>query len=162
MPADARSRLGLSHGDAVLAHARLAGGWAVASRRALHLVADDETTPDAATPWCDVNRGSFDPATHTLTVWWVSGAHRALVLPDDAPARQFARTFRDCVQQSVVYAVPVMTPGGQAQVALRRAADGTLFTQTLGDVGIDFADPDVASALAKAETGLRDAAGLPV
>jgi hypothetical protein len=160
-PAALTSRLDLPRADAVLDAVRLAdGGWAVASRRALHLLADDEAAPDAATPWCDVDRGSMDPTTNTLTVWWVSGARRALVLPDDAAS--FARTFRDRVQQSVVHAVTVAVPGGgEARVALRRDPDGGLFTQTLGDARVDPSDPRVAAALAKAEAAVREAAGLP-
>ena len=163
-PAAVVARLDLPHGDAVLAGVALAGGgWALASRRAFHLLADDETASDAVTAWCDVDRGVLDPATRTLTVWWVSGARRALTLPDDADAQQFARTFRDCVQQSVVHAVTVTLPGGaHAQVALRRDPQGELFTQTLGSSDeVDVADPAVAAALAKAEAAVREAAGLP-
>jgi hypothetical protein len=163
LPHDVTARLEVARGDTVLAGVRLdGGGWAVASLRALHLLADDEAAPDAATPWCDVDRGSLDPATRTLTVWWVSGARRALVLPDDADAQRFARTFRDRVQQSVVHAVTVTLPGGgQAQVALRRGPDGQLFTQTLGDAAVDPTDPGVVAVLARAEAAVRDAAGLP-
>ena len=161
-PAGVISRIDLPHGDVVLAGVPLAdGGWALASRRALHLLASDETAPDAATPWCDVDRGSLDPAARTLTVWWVSGARRALALPDDADALRFSREFRDRVQQSVVHAVTVTLPGGgHAQVALRRDPDGALFTQTLGDDAVDPDDPAVAAALARAEAAVREAAGL--
>ena len=162
-PAGVLSRLDLPHGDAVLAGVALAtGGWAVASRHGLHLLADDEAAVDAVTPWCDIDRGALDPATRTLTVWGVSGAQRVLVLPDDPDAERFARTFRDRVQQSVVHAVTVTLPGGgRAQVALRRDPEGALFTQTLGDGAVDATDPEVAAALAKAEAAVREAAGLP-
>jgi hypothetical protein len=163
LPADVTSRLDLPRGDHVLAGVHLdGGGWAIATLRAFHLLAEDAVAPEAATPWCDVDRGSLDPATRTLTVWWVSGARRAVTLPDDADGRRFARTFRDRVQQSVVQAVTVSLPGGgQAQVALRRGPDGQLFTQTLGTAAVDPTDPEVAAALAKAEATVRDAAGLP-
>ena len=163
LPATVTARLDLARGDAVLAGVELdGGGWAVASVRALHLLGHDEQAGEAATPWCDIDRGSLDPATRTLTVWWVSGARRALVLPDDDAAQRFARAFRDRVQQSVVHAVTVALPGGaQAQVALRRGPDGQLFTQTLGGTAVDVTDPEVAAALAKAEAAVRDAAGLP-
>ncbi len=161
-PADVLSRLDLPRGDAVLAGVPLTdGGWAVASRRALHLLPSDESADDALTPWCDIDRGSVDPASGTLTVWWVSGARRALALPDDADGLRFTREFRDRVQQSVVHAVTVTLPGGgQARVALRRDPDGALFTQTLGDATVDLAVPAVAAALARAEAGVREAAGL--
>lgn len=156
------SRLDLPHGDTVLAGVALeGGGWALASRRGFHLLAD-ETAPDAVTAWCDVDRGVLDPATRTLTVWWVTGARREVVLPDDADAQRFARTFRDCVQRSVVHAVTVTLPGGgHAQVALRRDPEGVLFTQTLGDGAVDVTDREVAAVLAKAESAVREAAGLP-
>ena len=163
LPSDVTTRLDLPHGDSVLAGVHLdGGGWAVATLRAFHLLAEDAAVPEAATPWCDIDRGSLDPASRTLTVWWVSGTRRAVTLTDDAAARRFARTFRDRVQQSVVHAVTVTLPGGgQAQVALRRGPDGRLFTQTLDTAAVDPTDPEVASALAKAESAVRDAAGLP-
>ena len=162
-PADVCARLDLGRGDSAIDGVHLTGGgWAVASLRAFHLLADDEGAPDAATPWCDIDRGSLDPAARTLTVWWVSGTRRTLSLPDDADGQHFSRTFRDRVQQSVVHAVTVELPGGgQAQVALRRDADGGLFTQTLGNAAVDPADPEVAAALARAEAAVREAAGLP-
>lgn len=162
-PADVASRLYLPHGDSVLAAVHLeTGGWAIASLRAFHLLADDDAAPDTATAWCDIDRGSMDPQTRTLTVWWVSGARRALRLPEDVDAQRFARVFRDRVQQSVVQAITVTLPGGgEAQVALRRAPDGRLFTQTLGNSAVDPSDPEVAAALARAEAAVRDAAGLP-
>lgn len=157
------SRLDLSRGDAVLAGVHLVtDGWAIASRRAFHLLPEDETAADAATPWCDVDRGSLDSASRTLTVWWVSGVQRQIVLPDDPDSLVFSRAFRDRVQQSVVHAVTVALPGGgEARVALRRDPDGVLFTQTLGDASVDLAAPGVAVALAKAEAAVREAAGLP-
>jgi len=160
-PAPVLDRLDLAGGDgALVSVALVGGGWAVASRHALHLVPPDEAAPVAATPWCDVDRGSLDPTTRILTVWWVSGARREMVLPEDADAQAFARTFRDRVQQSVVHALNVALPGGgQARVALRRDVDGSLFTQTLGSVA-DADDPAVAAALAKAEAAVREAAGL--
>jgi hypothetical protein len=162
-PPDIRLRLHLAPGDAVLAGVRLpGGGWAVASRRAFHLVSDDEAVAPVETPWCDVDRGVLDPATRTLTVWWVSGVHRELVLPEDRDAQAFARTFRDRVQQSVVHAVTVALPGGgTARVALRRDPDGGLFTQTLDDGSADLSDPAVVAALGRAEAAVREAAGLP-
>jgi hypothetical protein len=162
-PAAVVARLDLRRSDAALAAVALTGGgWALASRRAFHLLAGDEPAPDAATAWCDIDRGTLDPATRTLTIGWVSGARRTLALPDDADAQRFAQTFRDCVQRSVVHAVTVTLPGGaHAQVALRRDPDGALFTQTLGDASVDVTDPAVAAALATAEAAVREAAGLP-
>lgn len=161
-PADVLSRLSLAHGDALLNAVQLVGGgWAVATTRGLHLVGHDEAAAPVATPWCDIDRASLDPASRTLTVWWVSGAQRALVLPEDADAQAFARTFRERVQQSVIHAVTVTLPGGaQARVALRRDPDGALFTQTLGDAGVDPTDPEVSAALRRAEASVREAAGL--
>ncbi len=155
------ANLDLPAGDRVLAGVQLTGGgWAVASTRGLHLAHDDGTSP-ATTPWCDVDRGSLDPESRTLTVWWVSGARRDLVLPDDADGQAFARVFRDRVQQSVVHAVTVPLPGGgTARVALRRGPDGALFTQAVGDGSADLSDPEVAAALLRAESQVREAAGL--
>ncbi len=160
-PLSVVGNLDLPPGDHVLAGVHLADGdWAVASAQALHLLHDDGTAP-ATTPWCDVDRGSLDPTSRTLTVWWVSGARRGLTLPEDADAQAFARVFRDRVQQSVVHAVTVPLPGGgTARVALRRGPDGSLFTQSVGDGSTDLSDPQVVAALVKAEAAVREAAGL--
>jgi len=153
--------LGLLRGDAVLAGVDLgAAGWAVASRAGLHLLADDA---GRSTPWCDVDHGTLDPATRTLTVWWVTGARADLVLPENRDAQAFARVFRERVDQSVVHSAAVRLPAGagSARVAVRRDAHGGLFTQVLADGVVDLDDQRVRTAVDEAEAQARDATGLP-
>ncbi|AEI11798.1 hypothetical protein Celgi_1279 [Cellulomonas gilvus ATCC 13127] len=155
-----RRRLDLRRGDRVLVATTLADGRrAVATRLALHVLSDAST---ARTPWADVDRGSLDATTRTLTVRWVWGASDAFVFTSDRGSVAFTQTFRERVQSSVVHAASVPLPaGGQARVALRRDEDGELFTQVVADDGVDLADPAVTAAVDRAESAVRSAAGLP-
>ena len=156
---DDRRRVDLRRGDRVLVAATLVDGRrVVASRLALHVLNDEAV---ARTPWADVDRGSLDPTTRTLTVRWVWGESDRFTFDDDRASARFAQTFRERVQSSVVHATTVDLPaGGQARVALRRDEDGELFTQVVADEDVDLADPDVASAVDRAEEALRASAGL--
>lgn len=162
LPTDVRNRLALAHGDRVLtAAARDGGGWAVASREALHLVTGDGA--DAAVephPWADVDRGSFDPDTSSFTIHWVTGTSDVLRLAPPVP-RAFAQTFRERVQSSVVHVETVRVPGaGPVRVALRRGGGGALFTQVIGTARVRLDDPEVARVVDEAERRVRSAAGL--
>ncbi len=170
LPDAVRRRLDLVHGDTVLAAAPLdpapgADGtdrWAVVTRRALHLVGADPDADVARVPWSDVDRGTLDAESRTLTVHWASGATTDLALADDPGARDLAQTFRERVQQSVVHVEHVSLPGGgRVRVALRRDEEGGLFTQTIGDGRVDLHDPAAARAVAEAEARVRAEVGLP-
>lgn len=161
IPAADRSRLDLHAGDAVLVSTELADGrWAVATRRALHLLAPDG--PVVRRPWSDVDHGSLDAATRTMTLRWVSGESEQLTFAEVPGSYAFSQTFRERVQQSVVHAASVTLPGDhRVRVVLRRDEDGGLFTQVLGDAAVDLSDPAVAAILDAAEDEVRDAVGLP-
>ncbi|MFS0703468.1 hypothetical protein AB6N23_03000 [Cellulomonas sp. 179-A 9B4 NHS] len=176
LPDAVRRRLDLAHGDTVLAAAPLdparggevaqdadgTGRWAVVTRRALHLVDADPDADVARTPWSDVDRGTLDAESRTLTVHWASGATTDLALADDPAARDLAQTFRERVQQSVVHVEHVTLPGGgRVRVALRRDEEGALFTQTIGDGRVDLRDPSAARVVAEAEARVRAEVGLP-
>ncbi|WP_129336240.1 hypothetical protein [Cellulomonas endophytica] len=155
----------LPRGDRALDAVVLADGrWAVVARTVL-LVAGADGAGGVARPWTDVDRGSLDPEAGGLTVHWVDGTRTALPLVDSGAAARWARSFRERVQQSVVRSLPVTgLPGRPAtppRVALRRAADGTLFTQLLGDARVDLADPATLAAVVAVEDELRSSAGLP-
>ncbi len=156
-----RTRLDLRPGDSVLVSTELADGrWAVASRRALHLLGPEGTA--VRHPWSDADHGSLDPATRTMSLRWVWGDTERLTFAEVPGSFAFSQTFRERVQQSVVHAVSVTLPDGRrARVVLRRDEDGTLFTQVLGDSSIDLTDPAVAAVVDAAEDEVRDAAGLP-
>jgi hypothetical protein len=151
--------LALRGGDRVVAWAELADGWAVASRRALHIAPDGE--PVRRRPWSDVDRASLDPETSTLTVEWVEGPPDHLRLADDGP-QPFPGALRERVQSSVVHSETVTVRGSRrVRVAVRRDEEGGLFTQIIGDSGLDLTDPAVAAVVDAAEARVRDAAGLP-
>lgn len=161
LTASDRARLALPAGDRALAAAELTDGrWAVASRLALHVLPADGGEA-VRTPWCDVDRGSLEPTTRTLTVRWVWGGSSALAFTDGSSSTRFLQAFRERVQQSVVHAITVEVPGGRARVALRRDEDGHLFTQVLAEGPVDLANPAVAAAVDLAEGDVRSAVGLP-
>ena len=146
-------------GDSVLAAAPLEDDrWAVTTHRALHVVGEAGV---ARTPWADVDRGSLDATTRTLTVHWVSGARSELVVATE-DAWDLVQSFRERVQQSVVHVEHVMVPGSRSpvRVALRRGEHGELFTQVIGDGTVDLTRPEVARRVAEAEAHVRAEAGL--
>ncbi|MGN8245194.1 hypothetical protein ACTHAM_002310 [Cellulomonas soli] len=159
LPAEMQAQVRLAPHDAVLTAVELTDGrWAVATRAGLQLIDRTSATRHA---WSDVDRGSLEPQARVLTVHWVDGTSSALPLPSDRHAPRFAQVFRERVQQSVVHDRPVALPGGrQVRVALRRDPGGDLFTQVLGDGGVDLDDPAVAALVDAAEDQVRDAAGL--
>lgn len=156
LPQDVRAALDLDHHDGVLAVAQLSDGWAVATREGL--VAQLGTAV-LRHPWTDVDGARLDPEASELHVTWVDGsAPTVLPLADDAAA--FPRTVHDRVQSSVVHHEAVRVGGESVRVVLRRASDGTLFTQVIGSGRIDLGDPAVASQVDAAEARVREAAGL--
>lgn len=132
--------------------------WAVASRRALHVVDGDEVRRWA---WAQIDRGALDAETGTLTVHLVNGTHQVLRLLNSRSSRPFATTFRERVQSSVVCSRTVTVPGGGAvHVTVRRDEDGSLFTQVIGPGTIDLSDPKVAEVVDEAEAQVRESVGL--
>ncbi|GAA1867503.1 hypothetical protein [Myceligenerans crystallogenes] len=143
-----------------LARARLAGGWAFAARSELVVVEAGDVV--VRREWCDVDRAAADPETGTITVEWVDGfAPLVLRLVPGVPTT-FPQTLRERVQWSVVHAAPVELPQGRsARVAIRRRADGEMFSQVVGGADLNLADPGVAAAVDAAESAARSAVGLP-
>lgn len=133
------------------------GRWAVASARALYVLAQEAVR---RWPWAELDHGSLDDEGR-LEVRLVSGSSFELTLLVGS-ARGFAAAFRERVQASVVHATHVTVPGGgHVQVAVRRDEDGRLFTQVLGDARADLSRPETARLVDEAEQRLREAVGLP-
>jgi hypothetical protein len=111
--------------------------------------------------WADVDRATYDTESNVIRVHWVDG-DEPTPLPLDGRRSVLPQVLRERVQWSVVLAEPVKLPGGRsARVAVRRQADGELFSQVIGGRGVDLTDPDTAGAIDAAEARVRNAAGLP-
>ena len=158
MPREALERLGADR-DRPLATARLTNGWAAAGVRELAVV------PDAGDvlrrPWSDVDGARLDPETSELTVTWVDGAAPTVLRLADERDAALPRAVHERVQSSVVHSETVELPRGRTvRIAVRRAPDGGLLTQVLGQGRVDLADPETARAVDAAEARVRDAVGL--
>ncbi|MFP3712711.1 hypothetical protein [Puerhibacterium sp. TATVAM-FAB25] len=163
LPDDVRAALDLPRGERPLAAGALApGGWAVATTAELAVV-DAGGAVVVRRPWAQVARAAYDPQRQAVTVEWVDRSpDTRLVLPD-VDRSALPLVVRERVQWSVVLAEEVALPGGRsARVAVRRAADGTLFSQALAGRGVDLDAPDVAPLVDAAEDRVRAAAGLPL
>ncbi|CPU65801.1 Uncharacterised protein [Mycobacteroides abscessus] len=67
------------------------------------------------------------------------------------------------MQSSVVLSETVTFAAGlTARVAVRRDADGELFSQVVADPGLDLTDPEVGARVDAAEGRVRSASGLPL
>ncbi|WP_454858418.1 hypothetical protein [Promicromonospora soli] len=166
--------------DSVLAQAPLVTSsgeaWAFATRAEFLMISapeapagqgDDDAESRGAPSvvvhreWADVDRATYDMESNVIRVHWVDG-DEPTPLTLDGRRSVLPQVLRERVQWSVVLAEPVKLPGGRsARVAVRRRADGELFSQVIGGRGVDLADPDVAGAIDAAEARVRSAAGLP-
>jgi hypothetical protein len=164
--------------DALLAQAQLVTSsgeaWAFATRAELLVISapqatagqDDDESRGAPSvvvhrEWADVDRATYDTESNVIRVHWVDGdAPTPLTL--DGRRSVLPQVLRERVQWSVVLAEPVRLPGGgSARVAVRRRADGELFSQVIGGGDVDLANPDIAGVIDAAEARVRNAAGLP-
>jgi len=164
--------------DTLLARAQLVTSsgeaWAFATRAELLVISATEaaTGRDGAESrgapsvvvhreWADVDRATYDTESNVIRVHWVDG-DEPLPLMLDGRRSVLPQVLRERVQWSVVLAEPVKLPGGRsARVAVRRRADGELFSQVIGGGDVDLADPGTAHVIDAAEARVRNAAGLP-
>lgn len=154
VPDDVRAALDLT-GHA-LAFAPFDGGWAVATRDGLHVLRGDVAL---FRHWTDVDGASLDGETGELEVRWVDGTE-PVRFTVEARSR-LPRVVHDRVQNSILLAETVSVPGDRhVRVVLRRAGDGTLFSQVIGNGRVDLTDPAVATLVDEAETRVREAGGL--
>jgi hypothetical protein len=163
LPDAVRRALDVPSGDRVLASAELVdGSWAVATRTAL-LTADAAGAHVASRAWSDVDRASYAPESSTITVTWVDGAPALALHLADPRRTALVQTLRERVQSSVVLSETVtFAEGRSARVAVRRGADGRLFSQVVTGPGVDLDDPEVADRVDAAENRVRSASGLPL
>ena len=143
--------------DRPVAFASLAnGGWAIATQTALVVAGADGV--EWRRPWHEVDRGAWDEATSAITSRWVDGSDAALEL---APSRRrrLLEALRERVQSSVVHVERLELPGGVViRAVIRRAEDGSLLSQVLGDGPVPVsAQPQIETLEARS----RRAVGLP-
>lgn len=163
LPGTLRRALPLARAERVLASAELADDrWAVATTADLVVLGPGSDEISTRRPWCDVDRGVFDPERSELAVEWVDAAPDTvlrLVNPERTP---FPQALRERVQWSVVLSETVAVPGGDVKVAVRRTADGHFFSQAVAGPGVDLDDPRVSRVVDATESRVRGASGLPV
>ena len=163
LPDPVRRALALPASESVLASAALAAGsWAVAARARLLPGAAGGTTV-VRHLWSDVDRAGYDPESATITVSWVDGAPPLALRLADPRRTSLAQTLRERVQSSVVLSETVTFAAGlTARVAVRRDADGELFSQVGADPGLALTAPGVGARVDAAEGRVRSASGLPL
>ena len=160
LPAELAQALGIGRGDRVLAWSELAGGGAAAAT-VTHLKIITPRGKLLDRPWTDVEHAVWDQDSRTLAVFWAGSRQTTPLELGEPEGTRLAVVIRERVQASVVLSLPVTLPGGRTgTVALRRAADGTLTTQSLLPPGVRADAPDVAPVLERAAAQLRDEAGL--
>jgi hypothetical protein len=158
LPADIMQELKLGPGERVLAWSPLVGGGAAAATvGGLHVV-----TPlgqSLQRPWAQVRQASWEAASGTLAVTWVSSVREITPLELTAPGR-LPEVVHERVRSSLLLSQEVAEPGGRSVwVALRRATDGAMVTQVVPAPGVRLDDPEVAARVRRAEAALRDEAG---
>lgn len=159
LPEQVRAQLGKTR---VLAHGKDDNTGAFVVVTTTHLVV---ATPEAVVlrrPWSDVDAGSWQPDTWTLSVTWVDGG-RANQWSFRDQTGMVAETFHERVQASVVRSEPLglKGPTGSGRVVVRRdLATGELFLQTVLGRRADPGNPAVQAAIERVGAGLRDDVGL--
>jgi len=145
LPDDARKLLELPAVLRVLAWSALAGGgWAAATPVGLRALLPTGRLVDR--PWTDVDHVAWDDGSRMLAIWWV-GSRQATPL-EVTEGSYLPEVLHERVRSSVVLSLDVDVPGGGGvRVALRKAADGTLSTQTVPGRGARLKNTEAAAAV---------------
>lgn len=145
--------------DPVIVAAEVDGArWLVLTRAEVVLVGDDGAI--WRHPWHEVERGEWDGESHTLTVHWVGDRSPAALTTVAEHPRTLPLAFRERVDASVVHVESERARGGGTlRAAVRRTADGELFTQVIA-VGRIRPGPDLDAQVDALEARVRDAVGM--
>lgn len=135
------------------------GRWALITRNAL-LVCDEEQVGLRAA-WDEIETGSWDGQALTFTITWADRIRprEALVFMHDDIAT-FTASLRERVQSAVVHTETEDIGEAQVRAVVRRAEDGSLYSQLTAFgylAGTDEEDRELDAL----ETRAREAAGLP-
>lgn len=158
LPAEVRSTLTLTADDRILGQSLLAdGSWAVATQ---HTLQHTDGTTTLCRAWCDVDRGTWDPDTSTLTATWVDGSPALSLQVADPTKTAFLRVFRERVQASVILSETIELGNGlTARAAVRKDSTDHLFTQVVADDGANLSTPEAQVLIRAAMSRLRRASG---
>ncbi|QOR69216.1 hypothetical protein IM660_10840 [Ruania alkalisoli] len=111
--------------------------------------------------WSDVDAAGWDSETGTVTVTWVDGAAATDLDVGDGPrTRELVYAIKERVDHSLVLLETVSLPGGgHLRGAIRRNADGSLFSQVTIS-GVRRPPADVQERAEALEARVRTAVGL--
>ncbi|WP_426561397.1 hypothetical protein ACPPVT_14470 [Angustibacter sp. McL0619] len=168
LPAQVRAGLGLRRGERLLAHGgRPDGGWAIATTAAVVLVDPVEgPTPGPGTPslrrlWHEVAEAGWDPDAEAVYIRWADGGAGTTVqlIP---PHGRFPEVLRERVMSTFVLSerIPVQGRRGVTVAVRRHAVNGSLFTQTVPDSGVNPSHEPVAEQVAALTRDLCEQVGL--
>jgi len=156
--ADLARRAAVEPGERVLATAQTSsGGFVVATRD--RLIVGDQAAVVAAGEWSDVEHVAHKTKRRLLTIEWNSGPEPVGV-ELIGRANRLTSVINERVTTSVVASEHVEVDGGVVRVAIRRARDGSLFSQIVVPDGVDLDDSEVAFPVAAARRSLAEATGL--
>jgi hypothetical protein len=168
LPAQVRAGLGLPRGERLLAYGgRPDGGWVIATTAAVVLV-DPVDGPNAGpgTPalrrlWHEIAEATWDPDTDAVQIRWADGGNRTTLLLSP-PLGRFPEVLRERVMSTFVLSerVPVQGRRGVTVAVRRHAVDGSLFTQTVPDQGVNPGREPVAEQVAALRRDLCEQVGL--
>lgn len=156
------ARLSLGRGEWVLAHAvdRHTGRSVVFTSWHV-LVVDPADGQVVRRAWREVNGGSWEPRTRTISVTWTDGGRPAQWTMDEG-GEKAAEVLRERVQASIVVAEEIRLGDRLCgRVAIRKdLASGQLSDQVVFARGVRADDPALVDYVAAVRADLRDQAGL--
>ena len=111
------------------------------------------------TPWTDLESATWDGESRELTLSRVDGAPPTVLRLATDDVFRLMTAVRERVNGSIVHVEFLATrAGGEIRALVRRAADGSLFSQLIARGPVTDEDMAAAAAL---ERRARTAAGLP-
>lgn len=135
----------LGPGDRVLARQLETGGCVVVATMHELVLVHPEAGELARKRWLDVDAGSWENLTSTISVTWVDGSRAAQWTFPDGGGTRFAEVFRDRVQASVFVDAPVEGPERRyGRAAIRKdLRTGELVPQLVWDRSVRRTDPQI-------------------
>lgn len=135
-------------GDRVLARPVETGGCVVVATLHELILVHPQAGELMRRRWLDVDAGSWDSLTATISVTWVDGSRAAQWTFPGRTGVRFAEVFHDRVQSSVVVDAPVEGPSGRyGKAAIRKdLRTEELIPQLVWSRGVRRGDAQAAAA----------------